>query len=164
MSQWDAPVHIWSGLFSKNNMRYQEGLREVARRIGDCQFHPTQSGYDGWEEVRDSAIKRQVKSIVLGGHSNGNYATTCIARDLKPHDIKCYLFCFDRTMKPCPKLGSNVPAAIDLWAGLRKLQKGSDFAGVLDFYDFQEESHISVITNKRAQELAINFGRKWKDF
>jgi len=164
MSQWDAPVHIWSGLFSKKNARYQDGLRHVADQIDDCQFHPTLSGYDGWEEVRDSAIRRKVKSIVLGGHSNGNKATTFIARDLKEHGIKCYLFCFDRTMGRCAKLGANVPEAIDMWAGppMKKLVKGPDFNGNLRLYPFREESHISIITNERAQQLAIEFGKKWK--
>ncbi len=165
MSIYDANAHCWSGLLSRNKLHWQDGLRDICREIGDVQFHPskeTGSGYDGWREVAESAIKRGEKNLLLIGHSNGGYAITKIARMVKPHGIICSLVCFDRTHKSCPKLGSNVDRAIDIWAGLKKLEPGSDFNGSLKLYSFQQESHIGVINNKRAKRLAIDFGKEWK--
>lgn len=158
----NAPVHIWSGLLSGGNYGWQEGLRVVGQGIGDAAFHASQSGYEGWTDVVEATRRRKAESIVLIGHSNGGYAITKCAEALKADGIRCYLVCFDRTMKPCPKLGANVPEAIDIWAGLRNLEKGPDFAGHLALVDMQPESHISVISNSLAQRIAIDFGRKWK--
>lgn len=162
---YDSPVHVWSGLLSGNNYTWQEGLRIVAANIGDASFHSSMSGYDGWEKVAASAVRRQVESIVLIGHSNGGYAITKCAAALKPHGIKAYLVCFDRTMKRCPALGANVPEALDLYAGLRNLESGPDFVAAnntLTVVDFSEESHIGVIGNEHAQRLATAFGKRWK--
>jgi hypothetical protein len=162
MTRWDADAHMWSGLGSGNNYDWQAGLREICRGIGDVQFQSSMSGYDGWKDVAASAIRRKPKSILVGGHSNGGFATTSIARALEPHGIKVWIISFDRTMKRCPTLGSNVVAAIDIWAGLRKLVKGPNFTGELKLYPFLEETHLSVINNREAIELAIAFGKRWK--
>lgn len=162
MSKYDADIHCWSGLLSGDKYDWQEGLRVVCRRIGDAQFHSSMSGYDGWENVAASAIKRRPKSLLLIGHSNGGYAITKIAHALKPYGIDCQLICFDRTMKHCPTMKGNVSNAIDIWAGLRTLQKGQGFRGNYKKYDFSFESHISVIKNKEAQDLAVAFGKRWK--
>ncbi len=165
MSVYDANAHCWSGLLSRKDLHWQDGLRDICREIGDVQFHPSKEtgyGYDGWREVAEAAIARGEKNLLLIGHSNGGYAITKIARMVKPHGIICSLVCFDRTRKACPKLGSNVDRAIDIWAGLKKLEPGSDFNGSLKLYSFQQESHIGVINNKRAKRLAIDFGKEWK--
>jgi hypothetical protein len=160
MSIYDADIHCWSGLFSANNE--SKGLRHVCREISDAQFHSSNSGFEGWEEVASAAIKRQAKSLLLIGHSNGNYATTKIAERLKQHYIDCWLICFDRTLKSCPKLGSNVIEAIDIWAGLAVLVPGEDFNGTLALHSFQKETHSGVLNNKQAQQIAIDFGIRWK--
>ena len=163
----DAPVHIWSGLLSGGNPEWQRGLKRVARGIGGAAFHPSdedRTGYRWWRDVADAAIARRAKSLVLIGHSNGGFAITSVAAYLaqKAPEIACYLCCFDRTMKACPRLGANVPEALDIWAGLKTLEKGPGFAGTLISVDLNQESHIGVINNRVAQNLAIAFGRKWK--
>lgn len=161
MTIYDADAHCWSGLLSGNKYPWQEGLRHICREIGDVQFHSSQSGYAGWEDVAFAAMGRNAKSLLLIGHSNGNYATTKIAEMLNQHGVECWLICFDRTRKACPKLGSNVREAIDIWAGMKKLEPGPDFNGELVLHSFQQESHIGVISSRRAQQIAIEFGRRW---
>ena len=165
MSIYDANGHFWSGLFSANKPGWQAGLRSVSRRIGDMQFHPSENdgtGYEGWEKVADAAIKRKAKALCLGGHSNGVFAITSIAQKVKPHGIKCYLIAFDKTLKTCPKVGGNVPAVIEIWAQLSKLSFAPDFSGRHEYHNFGPESHLSVIDNKLAQALAVDFGQRFK--
>lgn len=160
--KWRAPVYIWSGLTSGNQMRLQRGLREIAAAVGDTLFIPSGSGYDHIDDVARAVVDMKAPSIVCGGHSNGGFAAPALAAELKQFGVRCYVFCFDRTLKWTPPLGSNVPAALDIWAGLRTLKPGDDFTGTLQFEDFHEESHTGVINNKRAQQLAISFCRRWK--
>jgi hypothetical protein len=165
MSIYDADKHCWSGLFSENNHRYQKGLRQVCRNIGDMQFHPTGSGYGGYQDVIKSAIRRKPPALLLMGHSNGNIATTRVAKALEPHGITCWLICWDRTMGRCESLRSNVPEALDMWAGppMRKLQLHGSFDGTYVLKRFLPEGHISILGNKEAQKLATDFGKRFNE-
>ncbi len=163
MSIYDANRHAWSGLFSGNNYNWQEGLRDVCREIGEFQFHPSNSGFEGWEMVADAAIARNAKALLLMGHSNGGYAITSIAKKVKTAGIPCWLICWDRTLKACPTLGANVDSALDIWAGLNKLVPGSEFQGELKLCAFPQESHTGIISNDSAQQMAINFGKKFAE-
>ena len=159
---YDSKVHMWSGLMSGMSYTLQRGLREISGGIGDVSFHSSMSGYDGWMDVAMATIARKAESVVLMGHSNGSYAATKCAHVLAPYRIKCYVCSFDATLMRIPDLGSNVPEALDIWAGFRKLKAGSDFTGNLVFADFGPDTHISVIENEHAQRMAIAFGRRWK--
>lgn len=160
MSKYDADVHCWSGLLSGDKYGWQEGLRIICQRIGNAQFHSSMSGYEDWDRVAARAIVRKPKSLLLIGHSNGGWAITKIADALAPYDIDCQLICFDRTLKVCPTLKHNVSRAIDIWAGLRTMQRSPSFKGYYKKYDFSKESHISVIANKQAQDIAVEFAKK----
>lgn len=166
MTIYAANAHCWSGLLSGGNFGWQKGLREVARQIGDVQFHPShedRSGYQGWREVADAAIKRKPKGLLLLGHSNGVYAILKVAEYVKPHGIKCVLAGFDQTAKSCPKFGANVPAAIEIWAGLNRMRQAADFKGVFEVHnEFEDDSHIGVIANRKAQQLVVDFALRWK--
>lgn len=162
MSIYNSDAHCWSGLLSGENRAWQEGLRIVCREIGDVQFHASQSGYLGWDAVADAAIQRGAPSLLLIGHSNGGYAITSAAARVKSAGIPCWVLCFDRTMKECPPLGSNVPEALDLWAGLKNLKRGPDFTGNLKRRDYSHLSHIGVIGDPDAQRDAIEFGKRWR--
>jgi len=163
MSIYNANRHAWSGLFSGGNYNWQEGLRNVCREVGDFQFHSSNSGYAGWENVADAAIARNAPGLLLMGHSNGGYAITSIARKVSSVGIPCWLICWDRTLKACPTLGSNVNKALDIWAGLKKLVPGPEFQGELKLYAFPKETHTGVIKNEKAQLLAVNFGSKFAE-
>jgi hypothetical protein len=159
---YDADAHAWSGLFSGDKLSWQQGLRNVCAAVGDVMFHSSMSGYEGWEDVAESAIRRRPPSMFFMGHSNGGYAITAIARALEPYGIPCWLCSWDRTMKPCATIGGNVPEAIDIWAGLRTLKKNERFRGNYVLHDFSRETHIGLLGNEKAQQVAIEFGRRWK--
>lgn len=161
MDRYDADRHCWSGLGSGPIPAWQAGLRRVCRHAGDFQFHSSLSGFDGWERVAASAIRRRPRRMILMGHSNGGYAITAIAEALEAHGIECVLVCFDRTLKPCPQIGSNVIAALDLWAQLSNLKRSPSFKGELVRRDFSHLSHIGVIGDPDAQRAAIDFIKEW---
>ncbi len=156
-------VFGWSGLGSARRPTWQAGVRTVVDSVGG-QFIPSRSGYKNWKAVAKAIIDQGIKHVFLCGHSNGNVATTSIAKYLKPHGIQCTLLCLDRTMKSCEKLGFNVPRALDIWAGptMKRLQKGPDFKGELIQKDFIEESHIGMQQDKEVIQLGVDFVKDWK--
>jgi len=158
-------IFIWSGLLSRNLYGWQQGMRKVGSAIGDATFIPskrTGSGYDWIDEVTEAIIANGHERVLLIGHSNGVYAITEVARRLRTGEVVCTLISFDQTLKDCPKLGANVDRAIDLWAGLDKLEAGRNFTGKLRLYDFSPDSHIGITHDTAALQIAINFGRAWK--
>ncbi|HEU0310664.1 MAG TPA: hypothetical protein VFR36_05550 [Sphingomicrobium sp.] len=167
-SIFDADAHCWSGLLSGRKFAWQKGLREVSLGIGGVQFHPSHedlSGYQDWRKVADAAIARKAEGLLLIGHSNGVYAITAVAEYLaqKNSPIKCVLAGFDQTKKPCPYMGKNVVAAIEIWAGLNRMKMGDDFAGAFETHpEFRPDSHIGVISNPKAQRLVVDFALRWK--
>lgn len=163
MGFFDANRNCWSGLTSKNQWHLQEGLRKVCRDAGDFTFHSSMSGYYGWDRVAASTIRRRPKRIVAMGHSNGGYAITALANAVETAGVEVVLVCFDRTLKPCLPLGSNVVAALDLWAGLRNLERGVGFKGELIRKDFSPLSHSGVIADPDAQQIAIDFIKEWAE-
>lgn len=169
MGRYDADANAWSGLLSGDKYEWQRGLRDIAQQTGDFMFHSSMSGYEGWNQVADSIAMRRPKSVFLTGHSNGVFAITSIAKAVKPLGIDCWLCSFDRTMKPCPMIGGNVSQAIDIWAGLKTLTLAPDFHGQYRRYDFNggdprfpNETHLGIINNKQAIDIAVAFARKWK--
>jgi|GEM_PF-3910439 len=161
---WAAPVWVGSGMLSGGRYDWQQGLRFIAKGIGNAAFRPSMSGYEGYREAAEYLVRTGAESRVIIGHSNFNYFATRVAEIVKPHGIDIYICCIDRTMKPCPALGSNVPYALDLWAGppMGRLQEGPDFVGELTKMNFVDETHISIIDNDYVRSLAIGFGKKWK--
>lgn len=162
--RYNSAVLVGSGLASKESYQWQHGLRRVARATGGF-FDPSWSGYDGIEDAFDTILASGRKRVVSIGHSNRNFFSTALAQMLKPHGVEVAVCCFDRTMKWCAPVGSNVPAVLDMWAGppMQKIEIGPDFKGEHTLVEFLEESHISIISNKRAQDMAINFALKWKE-
>lgn len=162
-SVYAAGAHCWSGLLSGDKFPWQKGLREVCKAVGGVQFHPSQSGYAGWKESADAAIRRGAKSLLLIGHSNGVFAITSIAERVKPAGIACYLIAFDQTAKRCPAVGGNVKAFVEFWAGLDRVATAADFKGVAERHAFESDSHIGVIGNREAQRLAVAFAARWRN-
>lgn len=54
-------------------------------------------------------------------------------------------------------------AALDLWAGLRNLERSPGFKGELIRKDFSHLSHSGVIADPDAQRIAIDFIREWAE-
>lgn len=161
---FDANIFMGSGLLSAPNYDWQHGLRWCAREIGDVPFQSSMSGFEGIDEAVASILSRGVRAVMSIGHSNWNYFSTELARRLEPKGVAVYIGCFDRTMKSCPKLQGNVPQAIDIWAGppMKRLEPGGRFKGNLVKHQFPEESHLSIINNRRALNLMVAWARQWK--
>lgn len=161
--RYDNPVLVGSGLASKETYGWQHGLRRVARATNGF-FDPSWSGYDGIEDAFDTILASGRKRVVSIGHSNRNFFSTALAQMLKPHGVEVAICCIDRTMKWCAPVGSNVPSVLDLWAGppMEKIEFAADFKGERELVPFLAESHLSIINNKRVQDLAIGFALKWR--
>lgn len=163
MGEFDANKNCWSGLFSGGNYDWQEGLRQVSARIGSMQFHASQSGYNGWDDVADSIIARGPNKVLWMGHSNGAYACTKGAEKVgksRP-EIQHVLIIWDCTLKACPPIGKNVIAVQEIYAGLARVKFTDDFRGDYSFRNYEQESHTGVIANPDAQNDAVNFARQW---
>jgi hypothetical protein len=159
---YTAPVLIWPGALSGSVARYRNGLYEIAHKIGTkSQVLPSDSGSDGWEKAAAYCVLKKVKGRVVIGHSNGVIACTHFARAVEPHGIKVAMVVMDKTLLPCPSLGSNVVSCMELYAGLSHVLKGNDFTGKFFSYDFTDESHVGLTYNLYAQRLAANFADNW---
>lgn len=162
---WQFPIRVGSGLWSAPNYDWQWGLRYIAENVKNAAFDPSMSGFDGIDKTVKGVLEVGHKRIVSIGHSNYNYYSTELARRLKPHRVEVVIVCIDRTMKDCPPLGSNVPAALDMWAGrpMKRLVPGSDFQGKLVQLEYLAENHFSIIKNMEVLNKAIEFANEWKE-
>lgn len=165
MGFYDNPVHGWPGLGSSIFYRYQKGLRAIVEAVGDGTFHQFRSD---WILVAQAMIDRGIPSSVHFAHSMGGKTLTDFSEYMKPHGHQCYLFCLDRTLEGppfvlCKPMGSNVPEAVDVHAGLRTLEHGPDFTGNHLVINKLADSHVGVTLDPDVQKIAIAFGKKWKN-
>ena len=161
--RWDALIIGKSGMLSGSAEVFQRGLIQICREIDGAYFHPDDTGYAGIDDCvqRTRMTGRAILPII--GHSNGCYFALKVAEKLRISGVQVPMFLFDRTIKPCPRAGANVPEVHDVHAELPiRVKVTDDFHGELVYHDFKYEGHTSVTLNTKAQALAIDFGKRWK--
>ncbi len=153
----------WSGMTSARKPSYQKGVREIVEEISGF-FISSQSGYDGWKDVKKSILKQGITHVFIAVHSNGGKAATWLARDLKPHGVQVTILMFDCTAGSVADLGSNVPDVMDIYAGgmMQRLTEGPDFQGNMTRIDVLELSHIGMQQDEEVIERGRVFAREWR--